>query len=175
MDPRRRLCRDFLPEKGHLNPMRTEPMSAGIRLLESAIFPAVPASVGEARRWTRKLLDGHSRCEDALLLLSEAITNSVLHTRSAAVGVAVLVEQDDGVQIEVVDEGSETLPCTYRHSTHHSTHHCTRDCGETGEVMESGRGILLLRAVASRWGFIEERPRCVVWFALDPLGHDSDR
>ncbi|MDH2424178.1 ATP-binding protein [Sphaerisporangium sp. TRM90804] len=127
-------------------------------LVERAAFPATEAAVAEARRWLRKLLAGHSCTDDAVLLLSETFTNSVVHTRSAAVGVVLIVDGDGGVQIEVIDEGAETSPCVCRHA-------------ERGDLTESGRGVRLLRALSSRWGFFEESPRCVVWFALDrPVG-----
>ncbi|MEZ0072585.1 ATP-binding protein [Planotetraspora sp. GP83] len=125
-----------------------------ILLLERATFPATEASVGKARRWVRKLLDGHPRRDDAVLLLSETMTNAVVHTRSAAIGAVVLVERDGRVQVEVIDEGSETLPSVCGHP---------RD-----DLAEYGRGIRLLRALSSQWGFIEESPHCVVWFALAP-------
>ncbi len=136
--------------------MRDDAMSTGtdIRLLEKAVFPATETAVGEARRWLRKILDGRPRCDDAVLLLSEAMTNSVVHTRSQVIGVVVLIEDDGCVQIEVIDDGAETLPSACCHSP--------------DDLTESGRGIRLIRALSSRWGFSEENPRCVVWFALGP-------
>ncbi len=125
-----------------------------IRLLEKAAFLAGATSAGEARRWLGKILDGHPRRDDAVLLLSEAITNALVHTTSPVIGAVVFVEEDGCVQVEVVDDGAETVPSVCRHSP--------------GDLTESGRGIRLIRALSSRWGFIEERPRCVVWFALGP-------
>lgn len=130
-------------------------IDAHVRLLENITFPATEASVAKARRWLRTFLDGHRRCDDAVWLLSEVLTNCVLHTRSVAVGVVLLVEHNDCVQVEVVDGGSGTLPHACAHSS--------------AEMAASGRGIHLLRALASRWGFMEERPHCVVWFVLDPI------
>ncbi|MEU8268866.1 ATP-binding protein [Sphaerisporangium sp. NPDC049002] len=129
-------------------------LSAGVRSLEKAVFRAGEVNVGEARLWIRKVLDGHPRCDDAVLLLSEAVTNSVVHTRSTVIGTVVRMEEDGRVQIEVVDDGAETMPSTCRHSP--------------GDLVESGRGIALIRALSDRWGFSEESPRCVVWFVLDP-------
>src|SRR5690554_5376521 len=54
------------------------------RLLDRAAFASAKASVGEARRWLSKVLERHPRRDDAVILLSEAVTNSVVHTRSAA-------------------------------------------------------------------------------------------
>ncbi|WP_405146686.1 ATP-binding protein [Sphaerisporangium sp. NBC_01403] len=139
--------------------MRDNAMSTGtdIRLLEKAVFPATETAVGEARRWIRKILDGQSRCDDAVLLLSEAMTNSVVHTKSPVIGTVVLIEKDGRVQVEVIDDGAETLPSVP-----------SAGCHSPDDLAESGRGIRLIRALSSRWGFSEESPRCVVWFALDP-------
>ncbi|GII83408.1 ATP-binding protein [Sphaerisporangium siamense] len=123
--------------------------------VDRTVFPSAETSVAQARRWLRELLAGHPRCDDAVLLLSETFTNSVVHTRSAAIGVVLLVEENDRLQVEVVDEGAETSPCVCGHSG-------------GGDLAESGRGIRLLRALSDQWGFIEEHPRCVVWFTLGP-------
>src|SRR4051812_36804675 len=48
----------------------------------SQIFPATPETVADARRWVTELLrETHPACDDAVLLLSEAFTNSVRHSR----------------------------------------------------------------------------------------------
>ncbi|MEO3814545.1 ATP-binding protein [Sphaerisporangium sp. B11E5] len=124
-----------------------------LRVVGRAGFAATEAAVAEARRWLRGVLAGHPRCDDAVLLLSETFTNAVVHTRSDAVGVVVLADGGERVQVEVVDRGAETLPCT-----------CAR---AAGRLEEGGRGVGLLRAMSARWGFFEEAPCCVVWFALD--------
>ncbi|MFC6087116.1 ATP-binding protein [Sphaerisporangium aureirubrum] len=119
-------------------------------------FVATDAAVAQARRWLREVLAGHPRCDDAVLLLSETFTNAVVHTRSDAVGVVVLAGDGGRVQVEVVDGGSGTVPCT---------------CDRAADRMEEGgRGVGLLRAMSARWGFFEEAPCCVVWFALDGAG-----
>ncbi|MFC0863491.1 ATP-binding protein [Sphaerimonospora cavernae] len=127
------------------------------RLLERAGFPATAEAVTQARRWLRTILDDHPCLDDAVLLLSETFTNSVRHTRSAAIGVVVIFDVDDCVQVEVVDDGAETSPCVRGH--------------QDGDLPESGHGLRLLRALSSRWGFFEERPRCVVWFVIEPPAH----
>lgn len=127
-------------------------MSTNIRRTETAAFPATEASVSEARRWLSKILDGHPRHDDAVLLLSEAVTNSVVHTVSSAIGVTVTIEENDTVRIEVTDEGARTVPSV--------------PPSPDEELASCGRGILLIRALSSRWGFTEENPRCAVWFAL---------
>ncbi|GGK99116.1 hypothetical protein Sme01_60330 [Sphaerisporangium melleum] len=108
--------------------------------------------MGEARRWLRKILDGHPRRDDAVWLLSEAATNSVTHTDSTVVEVTVAITENDDVRIEVADEGAQTTPGIRPHPD--------------GDLAASGRGVQLIRALASQWGFTEDRPRCVVWFVL---------
>ncbi|MEV6983245.1 ATP-binding protein [Sphaerisporangium sp. NPDC051017] len=131
-------------------------MSTHTRRTESAAFPATETSAGEARRWLSKILSDHPRHDDAVLLLSEAVTNSLVHTDTSVIAVAVVVEEGDGVRIEVGDEGGRTVPSI------------TPDTGE--EPATSGRGIRLIRTLSSRWGFTEERPRCVLWFLLSADG-----
>lgn len=127
-----------------------------LRVVARAGFAAGEGAVAEARRWLRGVLAGHSRCEDAVLLLSETFTNAVVHTRSDAVGVVVLTGDGGLVQVEVVDGGAGTVPCT-----------CER---AADRLEEGGRGVGLLRAMSARWGFFEEAPCCVVWFALEGSG-----
>ncbi|MEU9885315.1 ATP-binding protein [Sphaerisporangium sp. NPDC051011] len=131
-------------------------MSTRTRRTESAVFPATEASAGEARRWLSKILSDHPRHDDAVLLLSEAVTNSLVHTDTSVIAVAVVVEEGDDVRIEVGDQGGRTVPSI------------PSDTGEEPAI--SGRGIRLIRALSSRWGFTEERPRCVLWFLLSADG-----
>lgn len=119
-------------------------MSTRTRRTETAAFPATEASVGEARRWLSKILDGNPCCDDAALLLSEAATNALVHTDSSVIGVTVVIEESDDVRIDVADEGAETVP--------------SMPPNPDGDLTSSGRGIRLIRALSSRWGFTEERP-----------------
>ncbi|MFC4536275.1 ATP-binding protein [Sphaerisporangium dianthi] len=77
---------------------------------ETAAFPATGTSVAEARRWLGKILDGHPRRDDAVLLISEAATNSLAHIDSAVIRVAVTIEENDDVRVEVADDGGATVP-----------------------------------------------------------------
>jgi anti-sigma regulatory factor (Ser/Thr protein kinase) len=67
----------------------------------------VRASAAAARRWLRSLLDGVLPAEvvdDAILVASELIANSVEHTDSAQLTLAVHVDRR-GLVVEVGDEG----------------------------------------------------------------------
>ena len=87
------------------------------------------------------------RCDDALLLASELVTNAVLHGRS---DVCVEVEERGAVvRISVFDENS-------RHPA---------PVAEDPDALD-GRGLALVEALAERWG-VEDRPLGkAVWFEV---------
>jgi anti-sigma regulatory factor (Ser/Thr protein kinase) len=126
------------------------------RRTETAAFLASRPSVSEARRWLAKTLDDHPRLDDAVLLLSEAVTNSLVHTDSATIGVTLIAEPNGDIRIEVSDEGAHTLPSIYPHPD--------------DEPASSGRGIRLIRALSSHWGFAEQPQQSVLWFVLSAHG-----
>jgi anti-sigma regulatory factor (Ser/Thr protein kinase) len=68
---------------------------------------ARPESVAYARSITAGILDGDPRCDDAVAIVSELVTNSVRHSRSRNGGVLdLLVDPGPGVvHIEVRDAG----------------------------------------------------------------------
>ncbi|MFE9418385.1 ATP-binding protein [Streptomyces griseofuscus] len=101
-------------------------------------FPGDPKELQAARRWTRAVLDGHPRSEDAALVVTELGTNAVVHTASGNSGgtfhVALTVSPL-AVVIEVTDSGTpETSPRVQR-PTPESTH---------------GRGLGMVAALADR-------------------------
>jgi anti-sigma regulatory factor (Ser/Thr protein kinase) len=70
----------------------------------------VPGSVGEARELVRDLLEDEGRddlVETATLLVSEIVTNAILHA-GTPIEVRAVVDES-GVRVEVGD-GSEHLP-----------------------------------------------------------------
>ncbi|MFC6087216.1 ATP-binding protein [Sphaerisporangium aureirubrum] len=73
---------------------------------ETVVLPGSEASVGEGRRWLRKVLVGHARRDDAVLVLSELLTNGVVHSRSAELRASVLVEWDGSIHLKVADQGT---------------------------------------------------------------------
>ena len=115
----------------------------GGRTLGTVCLPGDAKSVPIARHWARTLLTGtgHRCLDDTLLLLSEIVTNAVLHTRSGRPGGRLTVriaETDTGlVRLAVTDEGAPTIP-----------RRRTPDADRT-----DGRGIYLLEQLAHRWGF----------------------
>lgn len=123
---------------------------------ESAVFPSTETSAAEGRRWLGKILTDHPRRDDAVLLLSELLTNAILHTASTELHATVLIDWDTAIHLKVADQGSSTAPCL---------------CRPTADPLtESGRGIHLVRDLSRRWGFLKDATGCVVWLTLDP--HD---
>lgn len=58
----------------------------GLRLVGQRDFPGIAQAAGAARRWVLEVLDGHATAEtlETLeLLVSEVVTNAVLHSDSA--------------------------------------------------------------------------------------------
>src|SRR5690606_22409875 len=66
-----------------------------------------PCAPGEARRFVRKHLDGHPRLDDAVLAVSELVTNAVRHSASGDGGTVTvaLAEIPGAVRVEVTDGG----------------------------------------------------------------------
>ncbi|MEV7994030.1 ATP-binding protein [Streptomyces sp. NPDC086077] len=123
---------------------------------------AHPGSPAQARRLTRIRLNGWAVCEDtcdtAALVVSELVTNAILHTASDVV-VCELQDQDDLVRIAVRDQGcatGEPHPSSVRAEEEH------------------GRGLLLVDALAHAWGAHEHGPGLLVWAEL-PRQADSAR
>ena len=122
---------------------------------------AEPCSAARARRLTRAWLSAWSvcdeTCESAALVVSELVTNAIVHTSSRHLE-CELVDQAGKVRIAVGDEG------------------CTSDAAPAHpierEEHEQGRGLLLVAAVCSAWGAHERGPGLVVWAELP---HAADR
>ncbi|MEU9922809.1 ATP-binding protein [Streptomyces griseoluteus] len=116
---------------------------------------AHPGSPAQARRLARTRLAGWSvcadTCESAVLVVSELVTNAVVHTASSRV-VCELADHDGLVRIAVRDEGcapGEPHPAQQRPDEEH------------------GRGLLLVAALCRAWGAQEYGPGLLVWAELD--------
>jgi PAS domain S-box-containing protein len=113
--------------------------------------------VAEAREMVRDLLgaaDGGDLLETAVLLVSEVVTNALLH---AGTPIEVRASLDaDGVRIEVGD-GSPHLPVR-RHY---------------GATAGTGRGLMLLEQLADDWGIVRTDLGKRVWFLLSADGVEA--
>ncbi|MCP2336560.1 ATP-binding protein [Actinomadura rupiterrae] len=100
-------------------------------------FPGRPDQARQARSFLRALLPAHPSLDDMLLVVDELAANAVQHTRSGEDGgvfeVGVLVEAER-VVVSVTDQGGPKVPAD----------------GASDELAESGRGLILVAALADR-------------------------
>lgn len=119
---------------------------------------ADPSCVRAARRFLQAHLerwDAEPFEETATLLLSELVTNVVLHARTP--GELVLRLDGDRLHVEVHD-GSNRLPQGKRY----------------GAEATTGRGLNLLAALSATWGAERTATGKVVWFHLEADELDGD-
>ncbi|MFI0355456.1 ATP-binding protein [Actinomadura sp. 9N407] len=123
--------------------------------LGTCVIPAAPQNVARGRQWLEGKLAPllgarHSACEDSVLLLSEALTNAVVHGGGGAVVIDAYVE-GTVLRIEVIDGGGGgTLP-----------HYVDDPCGE------GGRGLPIMKMLARGWGYeVLYDGRLRVWFEV---------
>ena len=134
-------------------PVAAPGVDAGARL-ETCALPGEAQSVQQARRFVRQVLarwDRGAYEEAGSLVVSELVTNAVLHARTDVV--VELVDTADGVLLAVVDD-ARSLPVVRRHG---------RDAG-------TGRGLWLLEQYSLAHGVDVTRPGDgkAVWALLRP-------
>lgn len=119
-------------------------------LLRERFFRRERRSVREAREFVRSALAdwgfGEVRADDVLVCVSELATNALVHGVPPGRGYRLMLWlRDEGqVRVEVHDSGD----------------------GEPGVREpdgESGRGLVIVEALADRWGVGERVPGKVVW------------
>ncbi|MGW1349572.1 ATP-binding protein [Streptomyces sp. NPDC002409] len=117
-----------------------------------------PAEVGRARRWARSRLigsgirDDEPLAETLILLISELVTNAVVHTGCPAV-LRMLFGSAGGsgtVRVEVAD--ASCRPPQQRHAEGEDT---------------NGRGLELVDGLADRWGWQPEGAGKRIWCEVD--------
>lgn len=118
-----------------------------------------PAEVGRARRWARSRLAvsgigaDEPLAENLILLVSELVTNAVVHTGRPAVlrlSLPDAAAESATVRLEVADcSGRAPVP------------RCV-DGEATG-----GRGLALVDGLADRWGWSREGAGKSIWCELD--------
>ncbi|MFE4327880.1 ATP-binding protein [Streptomyces sp. NPDC056831] len=125
-----------------------------LSLLRERFYRRERRSVPAAREFVRGAVTDWgfgARLDDVLLCVSELATNALVHGVLPGRGYLVRLLLEEGgvaLRVEVHDSGS----------------------GQPGVREpdgESGRGLLLVAAVADRWGVGERKPGKIVWCAFE--------
>jgi anti-sigma regulatory factor (Ser/Thr protein kinase) len=128
-----------------VNEELTPPVRATLALVRE------PESVGKARTFVRAMLQIWE-CQDpeeiATLLTSEAVTNAIRYSHDG-ITVELSLVSDEVLLIETSDD-NPSPPIV----------------GSSTPTSESGRGMLLVDALARRWGVRPAGDRKVVWFEV---------
>ncbi|MGD0699830.1 MAG: ATP-binding protein [Trebonia sp.] len=126
-------------------------------ILGSATVPGRPEEVSGARAFVARTLSAVGKtpavdADTATLLTSELVTNAILHTASGAAGgtvTIVVVDVEDGVLIEVVDDGSAGTPVV-----------------KDDLLTTDGHGLFLVQQLTAQWGYLRDAAGTTVWFHL---------
>jgi serine/threonine-protein kinase RsbW len=122
------------------------------------VFAAQPMQIAHARRFISGVLSGFGASEDIVLCVCELASNAVLHSSSRQPGgqftVRVTVSPCGRIRAEVTDRGGPWSP-------------------DPALDEEHGRGLLIVNALASRWGITGSDTGRSAWLELDP--GDPDR
>lgn len=127
---------------------------AGTRRTLMSVAQDEPERIAEARQHVRELLHdwtSDDQVDSAVLLVSEMVTNVLVHTDADAMLLAE-VTGDKGerrLRVEVTDAGDD-LPHRRR----------------PGELASSGRGLLLIELLADSWGVDPRGEGKSIWFVL---------
>ncbi|MFD8573957.1 SpoIIE family protein phosphatase [Streptomyces virginiae] len=118
------------------------------------VAQAEPERISGARRQVRELLHDwadEEQADSAVLMVSEMVTNVLMHTDGDALLVAEAVGElgERRLRVEVADSSDE-LP--------HKRH--------PGEMASSGRGVLLTEMLADAWGVDPRGEGKSIWFEL---------
>ncbi|MFI2761080.1 SpoIIE family protein phosphatase [Streptomyces echinatus] len=113
-----------------------------------------PDRIAEARRHLRELLHDWTspdQVDSAVLLVSEMVTNVLVHTDADALLLAEVTGARTGrrLRVEVFDAGDD-LPHKRR----------------PGELASSGRGVMLIELLADAWGVDPRGEGKSIWFEL---------
>lgn len=114
-----------------------------------------PTSASAARRFTRGLAPPGTAAT-VELLVSELVTNAVVHARSDVV--LNVTASSDGIRVEVRD-ASASPPVPKAPTT-------LDQRGDVIEVGDHGRGLQLVSALATQWGTQRQGTGKSVWFEV---------
>lgn len=116
-----------------------------------AHLPAEPQSVGQARLWVRSLCNESYRremCEDAELVITELVSNAIKHA-ATEVRIEARPAESRGLRLSVIDQSARPIRRP-----------------DVDVLAESGRGLLLVDLLSTRWGVAAEPDGKQVWAEL---------
>ncbi|MEU2737528.1 SpoIIE family protein phosphatase [Streptomyces sp. NPDC007095] len=134
------------------------PLSPSVRRTALTVAQAEPERISGARQQLREMLHDWASADQrdsAVLLVSEMLTNVLVHTDTDALLVAEVTggTDDRRMRIEVTD-ASDDLP--------HRRH--------PGELASSGRGLVLVEFLADSWGVDPRGEGKSIWFEFYESG-----
>jgi anti-sigma regulatory factor (Ser/Thr protein kinase) len=138
--------------------LEAEPVPDGARAATFTV-DADPRAVAQARGFAHRTLSAwgvdEATVNNAVLCLSELVTNAVLHTDA---GCEVRVVLDQGVLTTSVRDGGSSVVVDPSHVT-------------LDPLAVHGRGLQLVDAFSTRWGSQLDAVGMTVWFVLEPTKH----
>lgn len=127
----------------------------------SLLLESDPRAAGAARHFLREVLDEWEISGDpvdaAELCLSELVTNAVIHAGTSSE--LTLSHDDDGLTVIVRDLGGSSRP-----GDADSTVHMSED---DDPLRVFGRGLVLVDALAARWGSERDATGTTSWFVVE--------
>ncbi|MEU9793299.1 SpoIIE family protein phosphatase [Streptomyces sparsogenes] len=130
------------------------PGSAPVRRTAATVAQAEPERIAEVRQQLRDMLHDwadRDQVESAVLMLSEMVTNVLVHTDGDALLVAEVSGRPGSRRLRLdVADGSDELPHRRR----------------PGELASSGRGLMLMEVLADAWGVDPRGDGKCIWYEL---------
>ncbi|MEU5532891.1 ATP-binding protein [Streptomyces sp. NPDC020362] len=127
-----------------------------------------PAEVGRARKWARSRLAGlgigadEPLAETLVLLVSELVTNAVVHTgRPAVLRLSLPGAAEEAAKETEADESATVRLEVADSSSRAPVPRCV------GSDATGGRGLALVDCLADRWGWNPEGSGKSIWCELD--------
>ncbi|MEV4679785.1 ATP-binding SpoIIE family protein phosphatase [Streptomyces kurssanovii] len=131
-----------------------QPSRRAPRRTAMAVAQAQPERIAAARRHLRELLhdwEDMEQVDSAVLMVSEMVTNVLVHTDGDALIVAEVAHHTPKRRLRVeITDTSDELPHRRR----------------PGEMASSGRGLLLTEMLADNWGVDPRGEGKSIWFEL---------
>jgi anti-sigma regulatory factor (Ser/Thr protein kinase) len=115
------------------------------------VLPGTPEAAGLARQLARELLGDCPATQTVMLLVSELVTNAILHSRSGEQGGTVTVTlcpTQSAILVQVRDDGGPSEPRL-----------SARPAGDA----EHGYGLLLVDALADSWATLSTPDSRLTW------------